>query len=253
MPNDISLPESFPSEEFRAFGVAAKKWFHPILSDEDLADEAQRRLHFDWSWQAVRYRYRSCAESNEEFKQLFANPSDMWTAGWGDEELNYKFERCIYQFFTAAVSIFDSFAFCLYYLGNGLRPDVFPKVEKPRGIRWTETMKGWKTAFPDGKLTDLLVAMPQDPRYATVDLVRNIVGHRVSGRRNVRASSTIHADGTTTEWREETWYLPGTTEKMVFDEDMLQRWLDGIALVLSSLISAAREFIDTWQEPERTV
>ena len=36
----------------------------------------------------------------------------MWAAGWGDEELTYKLERCIYTFFMSGLSVFDSFTYC---------------------------------------------------------------------------------------------------------------------------------------------
>jgi hypothetical protein len=38
--------------------------------------------------------YRICAECNDEFKALRANPGE-------DEELTYKLERCIYVFFMS--------------------------------------------------------------------------------------------------------------------------------------------------------
>ena len=110
---DITMPASFPEDEFRAFGIAASNFFPGLLSDEVLYDLQEKRRHFDLSWQAVRYRYRSCVECSEDFKALLANPSEMWQAGWGDEEMTYKLERCIYIFFMSALSVFDSFALCL--------------------------------------------------------------------------------------------------------------------------------------------
>jgi hypothetical protein len=90
---DMAMPSSFPLDEFRAFGIAAQRFFPKMISDEDLNDPLQRRRHFDWSWQAVRYRYRSAVEANEEFKGFLTNPSKLWQAGWGDEELTYRLER----------------------------------------------------------------------------------------------------------------------------------------------------------------
>src|SRR5579862_4953695 len=98
---DILMRASFPETDFRAFGLAATAFFPGIVSDEALFDPEEKRRQFDWSWQAVRYRYRSCAECNDDFKALLANASEMWKAGWGDEELTYKLECCIYQFFTS--------------------------------------------------------------------------------------------------------------------------------------------------------
>jgi hypothetical protein len=55
----------------------------------------------------------------------------MWRAGWGDEELTYKLGRCIYSFFMSALSVFDNFAFCLYFLGHAIKPVEFPEVANP--------------------------------------------------------------------------------------------------------------------------
>ena len=105
---DISMPSNFPSVDFRAFGIAAQKFFPKLLSDEDLNDPHERLRHFQWSWQAVRYLYRLCSECSEEFSALLLNPSDVWSNGSIDEELSYKLEQCIYIFLVSGVSIFDS-------------------------------------------------------------------------------------------------------------------------------------------------
>jgi hypothetical protein len=66
--SDIVMPASFPETDFRAFGLAANAFFPGAVSKEALFDPEEKRRHFEWSWQAVRYRYRSCAECNDEFK-----------------------------------------------------------------------------------------------------------------------------------------------------------------------------------------
>jgi len=241
---DILMPASFPEADFRAFGLAATAFFLGVVSDEALFDPEEKRRHFDWSWQAVRYRYRSCAECNGEFKTLLADASDMWKAGWGDEELLYKLERCICVFFTSALSVFDSFSFCLYFYGNALEPGVFPQVGNPRAITRNSTAKAFTAAFPKARITGLLAGLSKDTRFGTIDTVRNLVGHRISGRRSVRASSTMHPDGTHTHWREETWHLPGAAGTLAFDDEMLQRHLDDVTALLASLASAAREFAE---------
>ena len=126
------MPSSFPMDEFRAFGLATRGLFPAILSIDDRSDPLQRRTNFDWAWQAVRYRYRGAAEASDEFRELLANPSEMWLTGSGDEEFTYKLERCIYTFFLSAFSVFDSFAYCLYFLGHSLQPTAFPCAEPLR-------------------------------------------------------------------------------------------------------------------------
>jgi hypothetical protein len=243
---NFTMPSSFPEVDFRAFGIAAAQFFPGLVSDEVLYDPLEKRRHFDWSWQAVRYRYRSCAECNEEFKGLLDNTSEAWQSGWGDEELSYKLERCIYVFFMGALSIFDSFALCLYFLGNAIQPKGFSDVANPRKITRSSTHKSMIAAFPRDAITGLLGSLSQDARFATIDAVRNLLAHRISGRRSMRSSSTRHEDGTITrDFHEETWHIPGAPGKLIFGRELLQRQLVDITDLLSSVAAAARVFAET--------
>lgn len=238
--DNFTVPSSFPMDAFRAFGIEATAFLPKLLSDEDLLDPLARRCQFDWSWQAVRYRYRICTECAEEFKALLANPSESWVAGWGDEELTYRLERCIYIFFMGGLSVFESFGFCLYFLGSALRPDDFPHVAAPKKITLSETSKAFLEAFPDAVITGGLAALLQRPEFTTIDGFRNILAHRLGGRRSVRSWSngTTHA-------HEETWHIPGSTADLDFDINMLHRQLDEITGMLTTLIVAAREFVES--------
>jgi hypothetical protein len=240
------MPPAFPETDFRAFGAAAHAFFPELVSDENLNDKQERRRHFDWSWQAVRYRYRVSAECNREFKALLANASKSWREGWGDEELNYKLDRSIYTFFMSALSVFDSFGFCLYFLGHAIRPGAFPSIANPRGITRKATICAFGVSFPDATITALLAALPQDEGFATIEAVRNLLAHRISGRRSVRASSTL-PDGIT--WREDVWYIPGSNGKLIFDEELLQHYLDDVTRLLTTLSAAARLFAESQTTP----
>jgi hypothetical protein len=245
---NFTVPPGFPDSEFRSFGIAAARFFPVLLSDEVLFDQLARRTHFDWSWQAVRYRYRSCAESSEEFKALFDNPSQGWQSGWGDEELTYKFERCIYVFFVSAVSVFDSLALCLYFLGNAIEPAAFPDVQNPRKITRPSTQKAMSAAFPNDAITGLLASLGQDARFTTLETIRNLLAHRLSGRRTTRSSGTLHEDGTyTTDLHEETWHIPGVPGRLNFDRELLARHLADITDLLSLLTVAAKTFAESSQ------
>jgi hypothetical protein len=192
----------------------------------------------------VRYRYRLCFECSEEFKSLLVNASESWRSGAGDEELTYKLERCIYIFFMGGLSVFESLGFCLYFLGSTLQPSVFPHVAKPKKITLDATTKAFASAFPQAVITQRLSELSQKPEFTVLDGVRNILAHRLSGRRSVRSSGTLHRDGTHESTTEETWYLPGSNEKLTFDEEMLRRYLDAITDLLTTLASASREFAE---------
>ncbi len=234
------MPPSFPSDEFRAFGVAAATFFPKLLSDEDLNDPLERRRHFDWSRQAVSYRYRSCAECNDEFKALLNNKSAMWRAGSGDEELTYKLERCIYVFFMSALSVFESFGFCVYFLGGALRPETFPHINTPQKVTLATTSKAFTAAFPNAAITGTLAALLQKPEFTTIVEIRNLLAHRLSGRLSVLE----WGDGTTHS-RKENWHIPGLAEGLEFGDNMLAHRLAQITDMLTALTVAAREFAES--------
>lgn len=241
---DLVVPASFPLADFRAFGLASIRHFPKILSDEDLADPFARRRQFDWAWQAVRYRYRICHECNDEFKAVLANPSEMWTAGWGDEEMNFALDRIIYTFFMSGLSALESFGFCLYFLGGAVHPQDFPHIGNPKKITLEVTAKTFSTSFPGTSLAAVLTALMQSPDFQTLDRFRNVLAHRISGRRSVKGEGTHHADGSYTYTQAETWHIPGAPAELSFDTEMIQRSLDDLTSLLCGITGTARQFAE---------
>jgi hypothetical protein len=251
---DIAMPSAFPNEEFRAFGLAAQSFFPPLTSEENLSDPLERRRHFEWSWQAVRYRYRICAETADEFKGLLADASDLWWEWGGDEELSFRLERCIYVFFISALSVFESFGFCLYFLGNAIEekesPHVnleeksFPHFNNPKKIKLQVTSAAFTKTFPCADIAYRLAELLQAPEFSSIEALRNVLAHRVSGRLSRRGFSTTHSDGITTSTSEKTWHIPGSSEVLVFDKEMLHVYLGRLTAHLDSLVTAAREFAE---------
>jgi hypothetical protein len=124
-----------------------------------------------------------------------------------------------------------------------LQPSAFPDVATPRKITRSATARAYSAAFPQATITRLLAELADDAGFAAIDAVRNVVGHRLAGRRSVASSGTVHDDGTHTEdWRTDRWALPGAATSLDFSEDMLQRRLDDITRLLAPLATAAREF-----------
>jgi hypothetical protein len=241
---DIAMPPAFPADEFRAFGLAASSFFPPILSEQSLYDPLERTTHFNWSYQAVLYRYRICAETADEFKTLLCDASDEWREGWfgWDENLNYKLERCIYVFFMSALSVFESFGFCLYFLGSALKRSDFPFCDSPKKITLTATSAAFAKTFPHTEIASRLADLLQTPDFTSVDAFRNILAHRVSGRRSIQVSTTVHSGGAVTPTRKETWHIPGSLVALEFNEQMLHTYLAQLTVQLLSLVTAARDF-----------
>ena len=106
-------------------------------------------------------RHRICTETCGELKALLAKPSAAWATGWIDEEFNYKVDRCMYIFVMSALSVFESFVFCLYFLGNSLRPKHFPHFDTPKRITLSTTGKSFVAAFPHAAITKHLLELPK--------------------------------------------------------------------------------------------
>jgi hypothetical protein len=239
----FSMPSSFPQETFQEFGKQASKLFPAVLTDKNLNDPLQKQQHFERAWLAIRYRYRACYEQNEEFKALLQHTTDLWREWGSDEEKNYRLEQCLYYFFMNCLSVFDSFAFCLYFVGAMIVPEHFSHVGKPKNITLKATTNAFASAFPNEPITKRLRILSEDTDFKRVKLVRNILAHRLAGRRNVHSFGTTDADGTYTQTREEIWYIPGSNEKPEFSEKLTQHHFEGVNRLLTTLFLVSIEFV----------
>ena len=247
---NFDLPPAFPQVEFLEFGKLAATFSPASLSDEDLNDLLQRQLHFQWAWRAVCYRYRACAEQNVAFNSVFdkAMSSDLWCEWSADEEHNYQLEQCLYGFFMNALSVLESFGFCLYFVGAMIDAGNFPKINSPKGITLKTTLAAFEAAFQNSSVTLNLAAMAKDPGFTRIDTIRNLLAHRIAGKRNTRCFGASHSDGTYTERREELWYIPGLNEEVFFDKQLVQRHLDDVTRLLTALTLASLEFVKSQQK-----
>lgn len=255
------MPPGFPRDVFVKFLTRASEYFSPILSDEDLNDSLMKRQHFERAWFGVLYRYRACADCNEDFKtfldkeaehiedskSLLDNESALRREWLLDEEQNFMLENCLFNFFMSGLSVFESLGFCLYFLGSAIRPDCFQHIANSRKITVDETASAFREAFPEATITHLLGELSQDFEFNILSDLRNILAHRLSGRRNVRSHSTIHPDGNYTENRIEFWYLPGSNVSWIFDEELIERHLGEITSLFTLLASACLEFAENHQ------
>jgi hypothetical protein len=251
---DFAAPPSFPMDDFRAFGMAASSLFAGLISDENLADPLEKRRNFDWAWQAVRYRYRTCVERADEFTGLLFAPSGIawpdsaaWLSGAGDEELTYKLEQAIYVFFVGALSVFESFGFGLYFLGHAIKPGDFPHIATPKQIKLRGTGKTFVAAFPNASITGGLTELVQKPEFIRIEKIRNLLAHRLSGRPSFRS----YAVGWT-HTHVETWHIPDLADALQFSPDMLHDIMDEVTGMLTTLIAAARQFAESQESAGRS-
>jgi len=240
----MTMPASFPEEAFLKFGAAAPSFLPRILSDEYMTDSGERMQHFNLSWQAVRYRYRTCTECDAEFKAMLAAQRD-WELS--DDERNYKLGRCVYEFFTNALSVFESFGFCLYFVGHALKPIDFPLVDSEnfRAITLGNVGKAFDVAFPKEPVAKELSQLRANQAFQQIEVIRNILAHRTAGGRGSSSHSILHADGSFTEESAKEWfYLPGLKKTLPFDELFFEHILNNIGALVNRLAVASVTFIE---------
>ncbi|MBW2031638.1 MAG: hypothetical protein JRJ31_21500 [Deltaproteobacteria bacterium] len=239
----FSMPPTFPQDTFQEFGKRASELFPVIPSDETPNDLLQKQQHFERALWAVAYRYRACSELNEAFRALLQGASDHWRKWNADEELNYRLEQCLYHFFANCVSVFDSLAFCLYFVGAMMAPEHFPYISKPNNIKLKTTTSAFASAFPNAPITEHLWGLSENPEFKKIKTIRNILAHRIIGRRNIHICGTTGADGKYTKTREEIWYIPGSNERLEFSEKLIQHHLEETNRLLTTLVSVSLEFV----------
>jgi len=232
------LPSTFPEHIFQEFRQCAAKLF----PTSDQAENSPERTQFVLSSLAAGYRYRTCVECNEEFRVLVINAPEMWREWNHDPEHAYKVERCLYTFLMSAVSVFESLAFCLYFVGSRISLKNFADIQKPHRINLNSASKSYAAAFPQELITVELAALPQKPEFKTIDSARNLLAHRVSGMRSMHRSSIRELNGSVTHKKKEVWYVPEKVE-LKFDEDLLQGQLHWVSSMLATLLRASRDFV----------
>lgn len=240
---DISMPAEFPMQTFRAFGIAGSRFFPAVGSQESFSDQFERTTHFNWSWQAVRYRYRTCSECANEFRKLVGSAGEGWLTGTEqNEELTYRVEACIYLFFVSALSVFESLGFCLYFLGAGLQPVAFPLIKNPKSITLKRTADAYKSAFPHATISKRMSELLTSREFCRIDLIRNLLAHRLSGRKSVRGWTRVEKDTIVESRSEITWHIPGSTENLEFNQEMLQVEFRRLTRKLRPLLASAKSF-----------
>jgi|GEM_PF-626665 len=245
---NFSMPSTFPEDMFQKFGKLASQLFPAALSNENLYDDPHQKLwHFQKAWLAVLYRYRACSGHNNTFGTLLvkAKTSDVWREWSEGEEHHYLLEQCLYHFFLNALSVIESLVFCLYFVGGMASPEHFRHVRKPKSITLKTTTSAFEAAFPHTSITHLLRELLTDPEFTKIEAIRNILAHRVTGRRNIRNYPIRDSSGKHVQTREEVWYIPGSSEELAYNEQLTHHYFEEITRLITRLISASLEYVES--------
>jgi hypothetical protein len=74
-----------------------------------------------------------------------------------------------------ALSVFESFGFCLHYVGATIDPKNFPNVSNPENITTKVTGTTFDAAFPHASITARLMELSKDPDFIRIGAIRNIL------------------------------------------------------------------------------
>ena len=118
------MPSTFPEDIFQEFRQSAAGLFPGGV----YVESPDERDQFVMSTLAVGHRYRACVECSEEFRTLVINGPKIWREWNHDPEHAYKVERCLYTFFMNGVSVLESLAFSLYFVGGAVCLGGFPHI-----------------------------------------------------------------------------------------------------------------------------
>lgn len=167
------VPKDFPRDihkqvALRVFGEAERKGIKPHLLD-----------HFHDSWLASGYRFCTCVEHDEAFrdsiKRVGVNPN---------QKEHYIQERELFGFFINGLTVIESLAYSSYILGAMLVENGFP-MNAPKLIQVNHTADKYNKYYPNEPLSNELDQLRNSSDYDEWKKIRNILAHRVIPARKI--------------------------------------------------------------------
>jgi hypothetical protein len=180
---DLDLPDDFPNAPYDA--IQARVDAAPQNKDQT--------FHFGGAWNAVVYRFLSCANADERFTALVRAGI---TPG---QPRRFEQEESLVDFFVDGLSEIESFFYGLYWICSLVDPASFPVVtgKKLRDVSTDKTMRSvrngpysasFQVAF-NRLQTQQAGQWVNTPEYEEWKDVRNILAHRASYGRVLNAAS----------------------------------------------------------------
>jgi hypothetical protein len=163
---ELELPGDFPKKHYDA--VHARVTSSPR--------DADAMFHYGGAWNAVRYRFVSCARSDE----TFANSVRTATLTPGHPE-RFIQEDALFGFFVNGLSVIESFFYGLYWIGSMVDTTSFPvrtKENDLKKITVEKTVKKYIRKFSTCPLTDAFSRLTSTDEYDKWKDIRNILAHR---------------------------------------------------------------------------
>ena len=183
------LPEDFPSAAYGAVQVCMQD---RRPDNEDLWDQ------YGGAWNAVAYRYLTCAESDEAFTQSIKDSSSAPPAPH-----RYEQERNLFLFFVAGWSSLEAFCYGIHAIAAFINPEKFPMgtASDHRVINPERTCDRLQVTFPDEQLTKTLKSVLATPKMCEWKEIRNILIHRTHPGREIRVGGPLADPSTSSRWK----------------------------------------------------
>jgi hypothetical protein len=181
----VEVPDDFPQSHYDAIHARV------ILSSP--TDDSM--FHFSGAWNAIAYRFISCARSDETFR------ASLQLAGTSTSHSErYRQEDSLFDFFVKGLAVIESFFYGLYWLGSMSDSAPFP-ILMGNGLRditvdmtikkYTQKLKTGLLVSSFGRIAckDVSNKWKNTLEYEEWKDVRNILAHRAAYGRVVNAGN----------------------------------------------------------------
>jgi hypothetical protein len=218
----IEVPADFPLEAYDEF----HKKIAPL---QPKYPEAYK--HYAGGWNAVAYRFASCAEYDAEFTK------SIQTSTVPTER--YVQERSLFGFFMSAIAVLDSGAYALYAVANMIAAARFPLSDLQRiSLQFVAT--AFTQQFASDKITSVLKQICDQDQMKQLRQIRNILAHRAATTRSFGGDWSP-----TGTWQLQHQQLPSGVEKIDIDKTITSTMRTALSAQVAVLTKAAVDFAKT--------
>lgn len=169
----LEMPEDFDAVPYEAIHSRVVAW-------KDTCPDAYAQ--YAGAWNAVAYRFMSCAEHDAAFTKSIQQGGDA-----PPPPERYIQERELFSFFVTGLIVIESFCFGLFAIASMVDSENFPiKTAKDlRFINLQHTVIQFTKAFPEEGIAITLRKTLGDDTYKEWKEIRNILAHRAAPGRTI--------------------------------------------------------------------
>jgi hypothetical protein len=187
---NLEIPDDFPvelyDEVYNKVQAKAGSW-------ESMPDF---RNQYVPAWTALAYRFRACAEYDEEFTNSIQQNGIA-----PPQPERYNQERALFGFFVNGLSTIETFSYGLYTIAYIIKPQTFliHTDDQLRAIKLHKTYQDFNNEFLDEPITISLRTLTESGEYREWQEFRNVLAHRGQPGRSI--SITIGSEQNVSLWK----------------------------------------------------